>query len=74
MKTYLHGDLEVVLTGRYADKQVTNSKHRFVEVKSIDEKMSWSMFVDINTIYEIQRRNAIISYPLPDSINEAAST
>jgi hypothetical protein len=69
MKTYLYGDLEVALTGRYVDKHISNSKHRFVEVVSADVKMGWSMFVDINTIYEIQRRNVIIDYPEPNTVD-----
>lgn len=51
-KTYLFGDLEVILTGRYSDKTVANAKHRFVEIKSIH--LHWSTFVDINVLSEIK--------------------
>ncbi len=50
MKTYLFGDLEVIPTGRYVDKH----NHRIIEVKSVDEKLNWTMFVDINSLFEIK--------------------
>lgn len=58
MKTFLCDGQEVVLTGRYADRELsTKNKQRFVEVKSIDATIKWTMFVDISSLLEVKQHD-----------------
>jgi hypothetical protein len=61
MISYVHDDIEVVLTGRVARKELAargGAKARFderVEIKpKDDENGSWKKFVRMTDLYEIQ--------------------
>lgn len=63
-KTYVHGDVEVKLTGRTAEKELTKQTKR-VEAKSImlheitpidAENGSWKKWVRITDLYEIKNK------------------